>query len=92
MSTIFYSWQNDTDAKVNRHFIKDALEKAMKNVSKGLDIEETLRLDHDTKDVSGSPDIVNTILRKIDECSMFIADLTIVANTEKKSRCRIPTF
>ena len=35
-----------------------------------------------TKDVPGSPDITNTILRKIDECDVFIGDLTFVSKSE----------
>jgi hypothetical protein len=81
MSTLFYSWQSDTSSKTNRNFIKDIIEKALKNVSKALELEEAIRLDQDTQGVPGTPEIANTILRKIDECDIFLCDLTIVART-----------
>jgi hypothetical protein len=81
MGTLFYSWQNDSPSNTNRNFIKDAAEKAIKNVSVSLELEEALRLDQDTKDIPGAPEIVNTILKKIDGCDIFLPDLTIVAKT-----------
>ncbi|WP_444544716.1 hypothetical protein, partial [Shewanella glacialipiscicola] len=58
---IFYSWQSDIENKFNRNFIKDCLERAIKQLNQDLKIEDALRLDHDTKDVQGSPDIASTI-------------------------------
>src|SRR6266446_4696108 len=83
---IFYSWQSDIDRKFNRNFIKDCLERTIKKLNKSLTVEEAIRLDHDTKDVTGSPDIANTILQKIDECDVFIGDITFVSKSEK-GRC-----
>lgn len=42
------------------------------------------RPEKDTEGVSGSPNIVQTIFRKIDECSIFIGDVTFIAKTESK--------
>lgn len=82
---IFYSWQDDTERGINRYFILGAIKRALKNINKRPQIDEsprqTLRLDHDTKNVPGMPDIVNTILQKIDECDLFIADLTFISKT-----------
>jgi hypothetical protein len=49
--SIFYSWQSETPE--NRSFIKNALEKALKNIykDKSYDLNERLELDHDTKDI-----------------------------------------
>ncbi len=44
-------------------------------------MEEALRLDQDTQGVPGTPEIANTILKKIDECDIFLCDLTVVATT-----------
>lgn len=84
---IFYSWQSDTDGKYNRSFIKESLERAIKLLNQELEIEEPIRLDHDTKDVQGTPDIVTTILNKIDQSDIFIGDITFIAKTidNKKS-------
>lgn len=87
--TVFYSWQSDTPSAVNRNFIKESLEKAIKNLNKDINIEAPLRLDQDTKDVAGHPEIFNTILRKIDECGIFIADITSVGTTDDGNK-KIP--
>lgn len=82
---VFYAWQSDLDEKVARIFIKDALEAAVKELNRKLDVEESDRpfqLDHDTKGEPGHPDIFNTILRKIDECAIFVADLSLVGATK----------
>lgn len=79
--TIFYSWQSDSPSKTNRWFIKDALESAVKQLMAEGHVEEAPRVDHDTNDVHGDPDIFSTILQKIDNCDVFIADVTIVATT-----------
>ena len=63
---VFYSWQSDTDSKLNRNFIEDAIEKAIKWVNKDASEGPLLAIDKDTRGVPGSPDIVNAILQKID--------------------------
>jgi hypothetical protein len=77
MATIFYSWQSDLPSKINRGFIREALSIAIREVTKDLSLYEDPRLDQDTQGIPGSPEIVNSILTKIDSCSMFIADLTL---------------
>lgn len=79
--TIFYSWQSDTPSKTNHRFIKEALDDAVKLLVADGHVEEAPRVDHDTKDVHGDPDIFPTILHKIERCDVFIADVTIVAST-----------
>ena len=80
---IFYSWQSDIDGKYNRNFILQALKNATKTIKHkcGYDVV----IDQATRDEPGTPDIPNTILKKIDECSIFIADVTIInKNTRKR--------
>lgn len=86
-STIFYSWQSDLANKINRGFIEDALEKAIKQVSNDLIVqeamrEESLKLDKDTKNVPGTPPIVEVIFNKISSCSVFVPDITFIAKSE----------
>lgn len=89
--TIFYSWQSDRDQKTNRFLVRDALSKALGILNEDLSVSEAdratdadrLSLDHDTKDVPGTPDIVGAILEKIDRCGIFVADLTFVAQSSK---------
>jgi hypothetical protein len=47
-----------------------------------LEEAERPSLTHDTKDISGTPDIVATILAKIDSCAVFVADVTPVGILE----------
>jgi hypothetical protein len=85
--TIFYSWQSDISAKVNRNFIEDALVKAIKKLGQDIKIQEALRdeeieIDKDTQGVPGIPPIVDTIFKKISNCGIFVPDLTFVGRTE----------
>ncbi len=87
---IFWSWQSDTDGKVGRHFVREALEAAIEDLREDLSLSEPVRgglhLDHDRKGVSGSPDLVRTILDKIRESSILIADVTPVGETPEGKR------
>ncbi|HKC03393.1 MAG TPA: hypothetical protein VKC17_08825 [Sphingomicrobium sp.] len=77
MSTVFWSWQSDLDPWVTRNVIRDALADAIDELQ--ADLEERVELTSDTKGVAGSPDIVATILEKIDACAVFVADVTPIA-------------
>lgn len=79
---IFYSWQNDTENTVNRFFIRDILKEAIKDYKDALELDERPYLDYDTKDVPGNPEIFNTILKKIEACDIFIADVTFISKSE----------
>src|ERR1039457_513656 len=77
--TVFYSWQSDSPSNLNRSFIERALEKALKRLHSDATLENALRdtnveLDKDTQGVAGSPPIAETILRKIEDCAVFVAD------------------
>lgn len=79
--TIFYAWQSDTDAEVNRFFIRDALKRAIQMLRTDATVTERPALDHDTRGVAGTPDIFTTILEKIGSCGIFLGDVTPVAST-----------
>ena len=86
-STIFYSWQSDLPNNTNRTFIENVLDKAIKEITADLSIQEadrngTLQLDKDTKGEPGSPPITDVIFRKISESAVFVPDLTFVGKTE----------
>jgi len=58
--TVFYSWQSDSPASLNRTFIEKALREALKQLNTDATVENALRgttltLDKDTQDVAGSP-------------------------------------
>lgn len=80
--TIFYSWQCDSDKKFNRNFIENCLSNAINRINKVIDY--TLILHKNTIGESGSPDIVNVILNKIDMAIGFVADITPIVCLKEK--------
>lgn len=87
--TIFYSWQSDLPNNINRGFIRDCLERALRAIATE-DLSLEFEIDRDTLDVSGSPDIVATIFEKIDNATMFVADTTFVTGGEGQRRSPNP--
>lgn len=81
---IFYSWQSDIESKYNRNFIEDVLQKSVKNINKAIADGPLLSVDKDTRGVPGSPDIVTTILQKIDRSVCFLADVTPIGRVGEK--------
>ena len=75
---IFYSWQSDLPGNETRNIIQDAIKDAVKVLRDTVDVEA----DRDTQGESGSPDIAQTIFSKIDECDIFVADVTAVCEKE----------
>lgn len=77
MKTVFYSWQSDIASRTNRNVIEKAITTAIDKYNNDVE-EEDVRfvLDKDTLNEPGSPDIVETIVKKIDACELFVADIT----------------
>ena len=71
---IFYSWQSDLPNNQTRGLIQDGINSAVNVLRDTVAIEA----DRDTKGEYGSPDIVQTVFSKIDDCDIFIADVSIV--------------
>ena len=67
--TIFYSWQ--TTVKPNKKYIQEALEEAIKD-------QTGFEIDYATRDIKGSPDVNVTLLKKIEDCDIFLADVSII--------------
>ena len=81
---VFYAWQSDCPEKTNRYFIKNALENAIKEINKTFSVEEAkrgLELDHDTKNIPGTPDIASVIFNKIRDSDVFVVDLSMPFST-----------
>lgn len=84
---VFWSWQSDTPGKTGRHLIRDALKAAIEGLRQPDEVEEPierelkedLHLDHDRQGVTGSPRLLETILKKIDTSLVFVGDVTPVA-------------
>ena len=82
MFKIFYSWQSDL--KKTRYFIRDCIDLAI-DLARETETIDALR-DEATKDVTGSPNIVQTLLSKIDDCDMFIADVSMYYKSDDGKR------
>jgi hypothetical protein len=79
---IFFSWQSDLPNRDGRSFIEGCLKRAIGIVQADAEIDPADRemaVDRDTLDVPGSPPIMETIFGKIERASVFLADLTYVA-------------
>jgi hypothetical protein len=85
---VFYAWQSDSSKGTNRNFIETAIEAALRNMEKAGVVEDSPRLDKDTKDVPGIPDIANTILEKIRSADAFVADISFVATVSGASSAK----
>lgn len=75
--TVFYSWQSDLPNETNRSMIAQCIKAA------NLKIEEegdslSLLFDEATRGAAGSPEIPVTILNKISNADIFIADITTI--------------
>jgi hypothetical protein len=92
---IFWSWQSDNHQPSGRYFVRDVLGELVDELN-GVDAEDAerpdsdeedeldeslFRVDHDTLDVAGSPPIAETILRKIREAGVFVADVTPIGKS-----------
>ncbi|MBF1024883.1 MAG: hypothetical protein HXK98_03250 [Candidatus Nanogingivalaceae bacterium] len=75
---IFYSWQSD-NSKTRRH-IEKALQSVIKEISDTPELEDSPRveLDKDTKGAVGAVNIGATIKDKINNCDIFLADVSII--------------
>ena len=73
---IFYSWQSDLPSKTNKTFLEKSILSAVESINseqKALSV-----LDRDTKNEIGSPNIVDTVLYKINHCKFFICDISFI--------------
>ncbi len=79
---VFYSWQSDNKSARNK--IKSALQGAVKLAGKELSEANRPELDSDVRGTHASVNIVDTIFNKIDECAVFVADVTPIASSGEK--------
>lgn len=73
---VFFSWQSDTPAHRGRELLRSCLQDAILRLQADATLVVRPTLDHDTEGVPGAPSMVATIFQKIDECSIFVADVT----------------
>ncbi|MBR0410351.1 MAG: hypothetical protein IJI25_05000 [Eubacterium sp.] len=86
MSTfkIFYSWQSDLPGNKTRNFIRDCIDDAIAFAGESEAIEAVR--DEATKDTTGSPNIVTTLFSKINDCDLFVADVSLCFTGDVKKK------
>lgn len=99
---IFWAWQSDTPGQIGRFFVRRALKEAIERIQSEADVTEPtereavtkMNLDHDRKGIPGSPDLAQTIFKKIDESSVVVADVTPVGQiaADGSDRSRLKRF
>jgi hypothetical protein len=89
---IFYSWQSDLNNKTNKFFIRDCIIQCIKEIQSSYsnEINLEIRIDSDTKNTSGTPDIDKIIFEKISNSDIFIADVSIINNLSKERKTPNP--
>ena len=78
MNTIFFSWQSDLPNSYNRNLIENVIKSTLKKINRENNLSLVLDIDRNTDGLLGSPDIADSILKKIDKCDIFIADISII--------------
>ena len=85
---IFYSWQSDLPRNKTWNFIRECIDEAIDLAQESETIEA--ERDEATLRVTGSPDIVATLFSKIDNCDLFIADLSPCFTEDQKRAKKSP--
>ncbi len=90
--TIFYSWQSDSSEETTKDFIHCAAKDAISQLNESPTIYDRPRIDQDTQDRSGYPDISDSIFEKIRQSVIFLADLTLVGESVKRQQNKVKRF
>lgn len=85
---IFYSWQSDLPGNRTRNFIRECIDEAI-DLAQETEAIEAER-DEATKGTTGSPNIVTTLFSKIDDCDLFVADISLCFTKEYAEEKKSP--
>jgi hypothetical protein len=78
--SVFYSWQSDLPNETNLNALRQVLREAASHIENELD-EIKIDIDEATRNATGSPNIPQMIFRKIENCDIFVCDLTTINST-----------
>ena len=84
--TVFFSWQSDIDNDKlnNKRFLCDCINTALKNLENKGELKNVFfEFQESTNNKAGNPSIPNTLDKRIENCDVFIADLSIVDSYSK---------
>lgn len=85
---IFYSWQSDLPGNKTKNFIRECIDEAI-DLAQESEAFEAER-DEATTGTTGSPNIVTTLFSKIDNCDLFIADLSLCFTEDRQNEKKSP--
>ena len=85
---IFYSWQSDLPGNKTKNFIRECIDDAI-DLAQATEAIEAER-DEATSGTTGSPNIVTTLFSKIDDCDLFVANLSLCYTEDQKKEKRSP--
>ena len=78
---VFFSWQSDIDNDKlnNKKFLCNCINSALKKIENKGELKNVFfEFQESTSNISGNPSIPNTLDKRIENCDIFIADLSIV--------------
>lgn len=76
---LFFSWQMETDLQGfnNKRFLIDCIQRAIKKVENKKDLEGvSIKFTEGLRGTAGNAKVADEMFRKIDECDIFIGDVT----------------
>lgn len=79
---VFYAWQSDLPRTSGQDLIRQALSRAAADVERGLNGAIKVYVDEATRDETGSPNIPQTIFRKIATADAIVADVSLVVSSK----------
>ena len=85
---IFYSWQSDLPGSKTRNFIRKCIDEAIELAQESEAVEA--ERDEATLGTTGSPNIVTTLFSKIDNCDLFISDLSLCFTEDRQKEKKSP--
>lgn len=85
---MFYSWQSDLPGNKTRNFIRECIDEAIDLAQESETVEA--ERDEATTGTTGSPNIVTTLFSKIDNCDLFIADLSLCFTEDRQNEKKSP--
>jgi nucleoside 2-deoxyribosyltransferase len=77
---VFYSWQSDLSDTTNKRVIRNMLIQAKSKIEMENSDDMNIIIDEATRDMVGSQNIPETIIKKITNSDIFVADVSIVNN------------
>lgn len=87
--TIFYSWQSDLPKDSNSNAIRCCIQEASASIEKENPDNQIL-IDEATRGKSGSPDIPSVIFDKIQNCDIYVADISIISSKRANKKTPNP--